>query len=200
MDSMEREQGWVTVEGLLSAQECSQIIEACEQIILDPTDRRVRDKPVSGTKHLEELEDRIELVTDAITRPALTSVVADWYGTETAPTPMKVGLRSPGPGFGGQDLHRDAVEGPPQPTPNAVTAIIALVRFTEANGGTRFVPGSHRTNQPALTFRGRGSAPGEVVLTGEAGTAFVFNGHALHAGGENRSNDDRPALQIAWHQ
>lgn len=198
MDTAALDRGWHEVTGLLSAPECELLLAECERIIADPNDRVHRDKPASGTQHLEELDQRIPLVAELLDRPELTSVVADWFGVDNAPAPMKVGLRSPGPGFGGQDLHRDAIEGPVLARPDAVTAIIALVEFTELNGATRFVPRSHQTNQPASQFRGRRSAPGEVVLTGPAGTAFVFNGHCLHAGGENRSQLHRPALQVAW--
>ena len=199
MDSAAFEQGWITVPDLLTLDECASILAACDAIIADPTDRHHRDKPASGTKHLEDLTSRIELVADVVSRPALTDSVAAWLDREEAPAPQKVGLRSPGPGFGGQDLHRDAPEGDPKPVPDAVTAIIALVPFTETNGATRIVPGSHRTSQPASSYRGRQSAPGEVRLTGAAGTAFVFNGHALHSGMENRSDQERPALQVAWN-
>lgn len=194
------ERGWLEVPQLLSAAECQHILSECQRIIADPTDRVSRDKPASGTQHLEELDTRISLVAELLSRSQLTSAVAEWFALDDAPLPTKVGLRSPGPGFGGQDLHRDAVEGPVLARPNAVTAIVALVDFTEVNGGTRFVPGSHITNQPASHFRGRRSAPDEVVLTGPAGTAFVFNGHCLHAGGENQSKASRPALQIAWNR
>lgn len=194
------ERGWVSIAQLLSAQECELIIAECQRIISDPSDRHHRDKSASGTKHLEELDQRIELVADVIARPALTSAVAEWFDLEQAPTPTKVSLRSPGPGFGGQDLHRDAREGPLLDLPNAVTAIIALVPFDEHNGATRIVARSHITGLPASQFRGRPFARGETTLTGPAGTAFVFNGHCLHSGRENRSDADRHALQIAWQR
>ncbi len=199
MDLRELERGWITIDGLLTAGECQEILDSCSQIIADPTDRRHRDKPASGTVHLEELDDRIELVAQALARTEMTNAVAEWFGLEATPPPQKVGLRSPQPGFGGQDLHRDAVEGPLVEEPDAVTAIITLVPFTETNGATRIVPGSHRTNEPASKYRARKSAPGEVRLIGDAGTAFVFNGHCLHSGCENRSDSARPALQVAWN-
>ena len=200
MDEPSSQRGWVEIPGLLSDAECKLVITECERIIADPSNRHHRDKPASGTKHLQVLDDRIELVAELITRSALTTAVAVWFGLEEAPTPTKVSLRSPGPGFGSQDLHRDAIEGPPLDRPDAVTAIIPLVPFDEENGATRLVPGSHITSQPASLFRGRQTAPDEIRLIGAAGTAFVFNGHCLHAGGQNRSKSDRHALQIAWQR
>ena len=37
-----------------------------------------------------------------------------------------------------------------------------------------------------------------LPLIGPAGTAFVFGGHLLHRGTENRSSAPRPALQISF--
>ena len=44
------------------------------------------------------------------------------------------------------------------------------------------------------------SHPDEVLLTGDAGDAFVFSGHLLHSGTPNRSADERPALQVTWRR
>jgi len=190
--------GWVELP-LLSAAECSAVLGECDRLIGDPTNGHPRDKPASGTRHLEALDHRSPLIADLISRPALIDAVRAWFEPMTAPSaPMQVSLRQPGPGFGQQDLHRDAMEGPARAMPSVVTAIVALVDFTTTNGATRIVPGSHRTNQPVATYRGRKQAKDERVLTGAAGTAFVFSGHALHGGGLNRSAQPRPALQIVW--
>ena len=79
-----------------------------------------------------------------------------------------------------------------------MTAVVALCDFTPDNGATSVIPGSHR--RPDLQRRS-GSLeyhPDELVLTGPAGTAFVFCGHLLHRGTRNRSTASRPALQVSW--
>ncbi len=43
-----------------------------------------------------------------------------------------------------------------------------------------------------------GEHPDELVLTGRAGTAFLFCGHLLHRGTRNRSSEPRPAIQVSW--
>lgn len=192
--------GWVGFP-LLTPDECASVLAECARLFADSATRHPRDKPASGTRHLEALDERSSVIADLIARPALVDAVQAWFGSEPAPsTAEQVSLRAPGPGFGEQDLHRDAIEGPPLEVPQVVTAIVALVDFTATNGATRIVPGSHRTNQTAAVFRGRHHAKDEVRLTGAAGTAFVFTGHALHAGGRNDSDQPRPALQLVWRR
>ena len=64
--------------------------------------------------------------------------------------------------------------------------------FSVANGGTRIVPGSHRSGFP-------GPPEGMEVryvhqLVAPAGSALVFNGQCWHGGGANRTDARRHAL------
>ena len=66
------------------------------------------------------------------------------------------------------------------------------------------VPGSHRRIPTCSSVGSLGADPGvddrlgAVPLVGPAGTAFVFSGHLLHGGTENRSDRPRPALQLSF--
>jgi ectoine hydroxylase-related dioxygenase (phytanoyl-CoA dioxygenase family) len=73
--------------------------------------------------------------------------------------------------------------------PLMVTSIWALTDFTAANGGTRFVPGSHRS---ALTPNDPGALDGVEVraLEAPAGSVMVFHGSLWHGGGANTTTDD----------
>lgn len=193
----DREAGYTIVDALLTAGECADVLEQCDRLFADPASAHPRDKAHSGTRHLEDLERRVPLAADLLTRPVLTDLVSNMTG-RTYQSPVQVSLRAPQPGFGGQDLHRDAMDRVQGEHATVVTAIVALVEFTTDNGATRLVPGSHLTNEPAERYKGRGHSPDEITLTGPAGTAFVFSGHVLHSGTENRSQVARPALQIIW--
>ncbi len=82
----------------------------------------------------------------------------------------------------------DPVEGPIW-RPAVCNVIYMISDFTEANGGTRIVPKSHRSgHQPD------GTVPhpyASVAAEGPAGTALVFEGRMWHAAGLNISNDAR---------
>jgi len=197
--------GWIAVPGVVAADAARALVEACDDLIgalADPDDPTVGvpgDRPVGGTLHLAEVDRRIEAIRSIMEHPGIAAAVDHLLGE-----PGIVGdvaYRNPQPGHGGQQLHADAV---PQPTADAatttVTAIVALVEFTPHNGATRIVPGSHR--RPDLQRRA-GSLPAhpdELLLTGPAGTAFVFSGHLLHSGTVNRSGAPRPALQMTWRR
>ncbi len=76
--------------------------------------------------------------------------------------------------------------------PVMVNAVWMLDPFTEENGATRFVPGSHlaasATPPPDVTV------PHEVQAVGPVGSVLIFNGQCWHGGGANKSDEVRRAV------
>jgi ectoine hydroxylase-related dioxygenase (phytanoyl-CoA dioxygenase family) len=95
------------------------------------------------------------------------------------------------PGETEQPLHADDGSIPlPKPHgPITCTAIWALTDFTEENGGTRVVPGSHRERSPR-----RGDAPQTRTTVMPAGSVLVYHGSLWHGGGANTSGARRLAI------
>jgi ectoine hydroxylase-related dioxygenase (phytanoyl-CoA dioxygenase family) len=98
-----------------------------------------------------------------------------------------------GPGEHPQPMHGDDIvmsrHLPLPHVPMMVTSMWALTDFTPANGGTRFVPGSHRFEHTPESP----DAPLEVdvcALEMPAGSMMVFHGSLWHAGGANVTADD----------
>jgi ectoine hydroxylase-related dioxygenase (phytanoyl-CoA dioxygenase family) len=93
------------------------------------------------------------------------------------------------PGQGPQPLHADDGSIPlPRPYPPlAIVALWALTDFTEANGATRLVPGTH--------LERRRPKPGETAETisaeMSAGSVLIYNGSIWHGGGANLSDARR---------
>jgi ectoine hydroxylase-related dioxygenase (phytanoyl-CoA dioxygenase family) len=88
-----------------------------------------------------------------------------------------------GPGAEQQYLHRDELVWVHMPRPHPelqVASMIALVDFTADNGATRVAPGSHRWPVDRV------AAEGDLVAADmAAGSAVVYLGSTIHAGGAN---------------
>jgi len=189
--------GWAKLTDFLSETETSEVAAVCDSFLRLPVAQRwPRDKVAAGTLHLHELAERSDLIDELVDRPRLIDVVTTLLGADFERD--EIAYRNPQPTFGGQMLHADDPPKLDNSPATVATAIVALCDFTTTNGATRIIPGSH--NRPDLQ-RQSGSLkdhPDQVLLTGAAGTAFVFSGHVMHSGTENNSSQPRPALHLVW--
>lgn len=104
-----------------------------------------------------------------------------------------------GPGERLQGLHSDdgLVTVPRPRIPFMVTTIWAITDFTDANGATRVVPGSHRFDHEPDYTKEYEHVPAEMP----AGSILVVNGGTWHCGGANTSEDDwRLGLNVQYCQ
>jgi ectoine hydroxylase-related dioxygenase (phytanoyl-CoA dioxygenase family) len=76
--------------------------------------------------------------------------------------------------------------------PVMLNAVWMIDEFNEANGATRFVPGSHLL--AAATPPPDVAVPYEISALGPVGSVLVFNGQCWHGGGANRSDGIRRAI------
>ncbi len=88
------------------------------------------------------------------------------------------------------DRDNDDAEVVQIPPPAACNVLYMLNDFTADNGGTRLVPGSHRTGrQPTDTLDLQ-----PIAAEGPAGTAVIFEGRTWHGTGANTSDRVRLGL------
>ncbi len=104
-----------------------------------------------------------------------------------------------GPGEPGQLIHRDqwAFDFFPFPEGFEVqcNTIWALTDFTDGNGATRVVPGSHR-GPDGLAFTEADTEAAEM----SRGSALFYTGAIYHGGGANRSDEVRIGLNITYNR
>jgi hypothetical protein len=102
-----------------------------------------------------------------------------------------------GPGEPAQLIHRDqwAFDSFPFPTGYEVqcNTIWAMTDFTERNGATRIIPGSHLFDD-RLKFQVGDTIPAEM----SKGSVLFYTGSVYHGGGENRSGATRVGLNITY--
>ena len=137
------------------------------------------------TVHVHNLFAKSRAVDDIAIDPLLLMIIEGVLGQQFQ---MSVATAMcPDPGVDPQSLHQDDGHYPlPRPRPPFIAnTLIALDDFTEANGATQFVPGSHLWTKPV--------AQDTAVSFAEmsAGSLFVFDGALWHAGGGNSTKDQR---------
>lgn len=127
-----------------------------------------------------------------VDHPAVMPVLEAVLGQEMVLGSMNARIVRPGDPK--QGLHSDipTVHRRIQEHPVMLQVVWMIDAFTEDNGATHIVPGSHRAPQAAPPT-GRG-VPLVVAPTGPAGSVMIFNGQCWHGGGANTSQGRRRAV------
>lgn len=143
------------------------------------------------TKRIYGLFGKTRTLDDLATHPLVLGVLDQVLHTYELSAPTAISI---GPGEVAQPLHPDdAIYPLPRPHQELVVNIMwPLVEFTEDNGTTRIVPGSHR-----WTDERPGSDTATVGIELAAGSALIYLGSVWHGGGANRSN--APRLGVVLH-
>jgi ectoine hydroxylase-related dioxygenase (phytanoyl-CoA dioxygenase family) len=111
------------------------------------------------------------------------------------------------PGARIQKLHADIVDmlRDPQgrvtvmdlPTP-VIVVNFPMVDFSEVNGATRFVPGTHRTRHPAPSLDEEPEWMKRSIVCGPSGGAVIRDIRCWHGGTANRSDEIRPMTSVGY--
>ncbi len=140
------------------------------------------------TRRIYALFRKTRLLDGAATHPLVLGVLDEVlrHYQLSAPTGILIG-----PGEPAQVLHHDdAVYPLPRPHDQVVvTCMWPFDDFTEVNGATRLVPGSHRWVE-----RSPDDSTAVTIAEMPAGSVMFYVGTLWHGGGANRS--DRPRLGV----
>jgi len=183
-----KELGYAIIPGFLSKQRLNLLRNDLEPVFEQSGIRNAdQGGRYSGlqTVHVHNLFAKTRAVDEIAIDPVLLLIIEGILGSLFQ---LSVGTAmSPQPGVDPQGLHRDDGHYPlarPRP-PFIANSLIALDDFTQANGATRIAPGSHKRTEDIK--------PNTEVIFAEmpAGSLLVFDGALWHAGGGNRTKDQR---------
>jgi len=167
------------------------------QPLVDATPSGSDDFSGRNTRRVGSLIARAPAVRELITHPTALGATRALL---TGATNFQLHLTQViaiGPDEAAQPIHRDqwAFDFFPFPGGYEVqcNTIWALTDFTEENGATRVIPGSHRLADK-LRFSGSDTEPAEM----EAGSVLFYTGALYHGGGANRSDATRIGLNLTY--
>jgi ectoine hydroxylase-related dioxygenase (phytanoyl-CoA dioxygenase family) len=180
--------GYAVAPSLLSADEAARVRTGLREV-LDRTPTGRNGFEGYRTRRIYALFAKTRAFDALAVHPLLLGVLDHVIGPSyqlSAPTGIEIG-----PDEQAQVLHTDDGIYPlPRPHPEVVlNSMWALDDFTESNGATRVVPGSHR-----WTDRRPVDPDETVTVTMPAGSVLFILGNLWHGGGANRT--DRPRLGV----
>ena len=186
------EDGYVAVSGLMTPGELATAREDLARILAStPTGRNFFEG--FSTQRVYALFAKTRTFDRAAIHPLLLDVLDRVLGHYqlSAPTGIRIG-----PGEKAQILHTDDAVYPltkPHP-PVVLNTMWPLDDFTEANGATRFIPGSHRWPP------GRTPTDDDEVrqATLPAGTVLFYLGSLWHGGGANQTGAPRLGVILEY--
>ncbi len=194
--------GYVVLEGLLSGNQLGEVRDALAPLLAQGLSGR-NDFEGIKTQRVYTLVARGKVFEELVEHPAVLSVMdalllPNYLLTASQAIAIAPG-ETPQPAH-----HDDAFYTIPRPRPAvSVSTMWAIDDFTEANGATAVIAGSHRwTNEQLVDLDDRDDADGLAPhhqpllrpLVMPAGSCAVFAGTLVHRGGANRSAAVRRAI------
>jgi len=196
--------GGVIVEGLLDSGQLAQLNEEFDPLLAAADPAIAHLNPVldaffgKRVRHVTGLAGKSRLFADQVMcHPLYMALCEQILGPNCADYRLNLGhLMDRGSGSERQWPHRDQDVWIHLPAPKPevqVASIVALVDFTRDNGATCVVPGSHRWEY------GRQPEEEEFAYAEmPAGSAVIYLGSTIHAGGTNSTQDWRRGIHLSY--
>jgi len=176
----------------------------------DALDRGVEiTRKIMGSTHLKMLDPneaniRVNnlpaidpVFIELLTRPDATKAVEALLGPHFIVSNFTANIALPG--SGSMNIHSDQALVMPPPWPHifAMNIIWCLDDVHEANGATRYLPGSHR-------YQSSEEVPADamertVAFEAPAGSFIAMEGRLWHTSGKNVTSDERRRMMFAYY-
>ena len=200
MTAAEREQldrdGYLVLENFMSASLLDELRgRVAELFAIEGDQAGAEFKQEEQTRRLANLVDKGEVFGRAIAMPEILECVGQVLGPNFKLSSLNVRSANPHSTWV-QPLHCDMGAIADERGYWVANTVWMLDDFTLENGPTRLIPGSHqwgRLPQDSLTDP-QAAHPGEILLTGKAGTVVVMNAHLWHGGTANLTDRPRCAM------
>lgn len=196
------EDGWCMIPGVISPQTADQAREALWAAVaadhsgglssripgLDPNERNVR---------VFNLIDRDPVFAELIQHSTAIELVGGLLGEDFAISNFTANIALPG--SGSMEVHSDQGLVVPEPwlQPWSINIIWCLTDAHDANGATRFLPGSQR-------YRMRAELPADArermrAFDAPKGSIIAMDGRVWHTSGANVTQDEERALLFGYY-
>jgi ectoine hydroxylase-related dioxygenase (phytanoyl-CoA dioxygenase family) len=195
--------GYLDLGVLLSAEEVKKINERLDELreqegetagaeLMDS--KYIRHPKEEGADRLADLVNKGEVFDIFYIHPRVLAGVGAVLSSGFKLSSLNYRAAKPGKGL--QKLHVDFGNSVPKGEYKVCNSIWLLDDFTELNGPTRIVPGTHHSkNLPGELLEDPFAPhPDEIKITAPAGSVFIFNSHVWHGGTQNLTDRDRRSI------
>jgi ectoine hydroxylase-related dioxygenase (phytanoyl-CoA dioxygenase family) len=202
-----KENGYVVIPGVLSNEECDIYRNMLERdsfkyspmyVGSGGTSHGLNNK--SSEKVVYNMHNKdikyFDLFDNKEIMPIISSLLKEGsYKNSEEFNLLNISARCPAPFAPAQQLHLDSNLPGMASYPLIVVVLYMLDDFTEVNGATRFVPGSHKFSGYAEDGK---SYEDEVLVTGKKGSVVIFNGALWHGSSTKKDDSSRWAVILGY--
>lgn len=195
--------GFLVVENALGPAELARVQEAAARA--EAVWRADPSRPGVRSATLNQVQAPIEYdgaLLELLWQPRVFSIVRTILGDDVQMIDNDLFLTPPRTPHTHADWHHDVgMPGVYHPRSTLMVKVFYLLSDVDEDGGaTAMVPGSHRFEEGHAFPRVEDpkAMPGGVLMTGLAGTAYLFNGRVYHCATNNDSDGWRRALILNY--